>query len=214
MIGLKPIIKKIIPSTIIRQKLDKKNCILFTFDDGPHPEITSKVLDILDEYGAKGLFFIPVSRINRKPALLKEIINRKHGIGNHGTTHTPASKLSFRQNINEIKVCQNEIRSYSGIVTELFRPPCGVITPSLIAATYCSKHKIIRWSIDSGDYSYMKNGSSSDLAKNFFKIVHDRAIVLSHDDKDTTPDFLKLVLPRLVDQGYDMQSGLSSIFKS
>ncbi len=179
---IKAIIKRIIPSSIIRQKLDIKNCILFTFDDGPHPELTPKVLDVLDQYGAKGLFFIPSSRIIRAPKLLKEITDRKHGIGNHGATHTTASELSFSGIISEINDCKDEIFSHCGIVTEHFRPPCGIITPSLVVAAWYMKHKIVRWSIDSGDYSYMKNATPRDLAHNFFKIIHDRAIVLSHDD--------------------------------
>ncbi|MCI5121153.1 MAG: hypothetical protein D3908_08195, partial [Candidatus Electrothrix sp. AUS4] len=74
-------LKQLVPPSIVRQKLSVKGCILFTFDDGPDPEITPRVLDVLDEYGARGLFFIPGIRIKKAPDLLKEIINRKHGIG-------------------------------------------------------------------------------------------------------------------------------------
>ncbi len=207
----KYILKRTIPESIIRHRLNLKNCILFTFDDGPHPEITPKVLDVLDQYGARGLFFIPSSRIFRSPKLLKEIIDRKHGIGNHSTTHTACSDLSFRQIVNEINGCKDDILSHCGIVTKHYRPPLGITTISLLAAAWRTNHKIVRWSISSGEYSDMRGKTPRELADNFFKVFHDRAIVLSHDDIDTTPDFLKHVLPKLVEEGYDLKSGLNSI---
>jgi peptidoglycan-N-acetylglucosamine deacetylase len=209
--SLKYALKQTIPASIIRHRLNKKKCILFTFDDGPHPEITPKVLDILDQYGARGLFFIPSSQIDRSPKLLKKIIDRKHGIGNHGATHTPCSDLSFRQIITEINSCKDEILSQCGITTKHFRPPLGITTLSLLVAAWSTNHKIVRWSISSGEYDNMRNKTPRELADNFFKMLHDKAIVLSHDDIDTTPDFLKLVLPNLVAEGYDLSSGLDSI---
>jgi hypothetical protein len=68
----------------------------------------------------------------------------------------------------------------------------------------------MRWSLDVGEYGSMKNATPAELAKNFLKRVHDRAIVVSHDDKKTTPEFLKLVLPEMVDSGFDLKTGLSS----
>jgi peptidoglycan/xylan/chitin deacetylase (PgdA/CDA1 family) len=205
------LLKQMIPASIIRHRLDFKKCILFTFDDGPHPVITPQVLDILDQYGARGLFFIPSSRIVKSPELLKDIINRNHGIGNHSVTHTSCSDLSFSQIINEINGCKDEIFSQCGIVTKHYRPPCGIITPSLLVAAWSTNHKIVRWSISSGEYDTMRNKTPRELADKFLKTFHDRAIVLSHDDKDTTPEFLKFVLPKLMGEGYDLCSGLDSI---
>ncbi|MFH1857138.1 MAG: polysaccharide deacetylase family protein [Candidatus Omnitrophota bacterium] len=205
------ILKHVVPAFIIKQRLKIKGSILFTFDDGPHPEITPRVLDVLDRYGARGLFFISGNRIIKSPKVIQEIICRKHGIGNHGFTHTPCSKLSFRENMTEINKCKDELLTHSGILTNLYRPPKGIVTPSLIFAAWRCKYKIVRWSLDSGECSYMQNATSYALADNFLKKIHDRAIVLSHDTKDTVPGFLKLVLPRLLDEGFDLQKGLLSL---
>lgn len=211
MLKIGSLLKHVVPASIIQQKLDVKGCILFTFDDGPHPEITPRVLDILEQYGARGLFFILGNRIKRAPKLLKEIIDRKHGVGNHSFTHTTCSHLSFREIIDDINKCRDEILSLTGITTKLYRPPMGVVSPSLIFASRKSNHRLIRWSLDSGEYSYIQNATSSELADNFFRILHDRAIVLSHDDNETVPSFLELILPRLVDSGFDLRSGLLSL---
>lgn len=211
LVSINSILKRFIPSSIIRQHLDVKGCVLFTFDDGPHPEVTPRILDVLDQYGARGLFFIPGNRIKRAPELIKEIVYRKHGIGNHTFTHTSCSQLSFREIRDEINKCKDELLVHSGIVTKLCRPPKGILTLSLLLAAYLCKHKIVRWSLDTGEYSYMRGASPSALADNFFKKIDDAAIVLSHDDNDTIPDFLKLVLPRLVDEGVDLKKGLLSL---
>ena len=201
----------IIPGCIIKQKLDVEKSILFTFDDGPHPDITRIVLDILDENNAKGLFFIPGNRIKRAPKILNEIIDRKHWIGNHSYSHTSCSNLSFGQIISEINQCKDELLSQTGLTTKFYRPPMGAISPSLLFAAWHCKHKIIRWSLESGEYSYMRNATSSALADIFLKNVHDRAIVLCHDDKKTTPEFLRLVLPKLVKDNFDLRNGLLSL---
>jgi peptidoglycan-N-acetylglucosamine deacetylase len=209
--GMGSILKHFIPASIIIQRLNVKRCILLTFDDGPHPEVTPRVLDVLDQYGARGLFFIPGNRIIKAPKLIREIISRKHGIGNHSFTHTSCSQLSYSAIVSEINECKDELFAHSGIVTNLYRPPMGIVTlPSVLAAHRC-RHKIVRWSLDSGEYSYMKNATSSALADNFLRRIHDRAIVLSHDDKDTVPGFLKLVLPKLVNDGFDLKGGLHSL---
>lgn len=211
MIGIGSMVKHFIPASIIIQRLAVEKCILFTFDDGPHPEITPRVLDALDQYGARGLFFIPANRIIKAPNLIREIIARKHLIGNHSFTHAPCSQLSFSLIMGEINKCKEEIFVHSGIVTKFYRPPMGVVTLPLILAAWRCKHKIVRWSIDSGEYSHMRNATPFALADKFLKNIHDRAIVLSHDDKDTTPCFLNLVLPKLVDKGFDLANGLSSL---
>ncbi|MCI5207714.1 MAG: polysaccharide deacetylase family protein [Candidatus Electrothrix sp. ATG2] len=202
-------LKHLVPPSIVRQKLSVKGCILFTFDDGPDPEITPRVLDVLDEYGARGLFFIPGIRINRAPGLLKEILERKHGIGNHSLTHVANNSLSFKELIHEIDRCRDKIFSLTGITTKIYRPPMGITTPSLILASRYCKHRIMRWSLDVGEYGYMENATPAELAENFLNCVHDRAIVVSHDDKETTPEFLKLVLPKMIDSGFDLKTGLA-----
>jgi peptidoglycan/xylan/chitin deacetylase (PgdA/CDA1 family) len=205
------VIKHLVPASVIRQKLDIKRSILFTFDDGPHPEITPRVLDILDQYGAKGLFFIPGIRLIKSPKLILEIVQRKHGIGNHSFNHTTCNRLSYSEIVEEITKCKEAIFSHCGVITDCYRPPEGIVTLSLLFAAWNSNHKIIKWSLDSGEYSYMKNATSYELAENFMSRIHDRAIVISHDDKDTVPDYLKLVLPRLVNEGYDLANGLHSL---
>ena len=208
------IIREIIPNAVVRRRLSTKadkRCILFTFDDGPHPEITPRVLDALDKYEARAIFFIPSTRIVNAPKLIKEILDRNHEVGNHSSRHIPCNRLSFREIVNEINECKDSIYKNSGKTTYIFRPPMGIVTPSLLFASFICSHKIIKWSLDSGEYSYLKNATAISLAKNVLNKIHNNAIVLSHDNIETTPTYLKLVLPKLVDQGFNLKDGLISL---
>lgn len=208
---VKDLVKRAIPQRLIRQRLNVSGCVLFTFDDGPHPDITPRVLDVLDRHSARGLFFIPGGRIGRAPKLLEEIVRRKHGIGNHGFTHTACSRLSFREIIDEIGKCSEEIFLAAGVRTKFFRPPLGIITPILMVAAEKCNHRVMRWSFDCGDYSYLRDAVPSSLAENLLAGIEDRAIVLAHDDHENIPRFLELTLPRLVDRGVDLSGGLASL---
>lgn len=188
-VKLGKLLKHIVPAIIIQQKLLNKGQVLFTFDDGPDPEITPKVLDILDQYGARSLFFIPGLRVKKSPELLKEIVKRNHGLGNHSLSHTSNASLSFRELVKEINGGSDEIFSVSGIRTTIYRPPMGIVSLKLLfAAQYC-KHKIMRWSLMSGEYSHLINASAQELADCLLNNIQDQSIVVSHDDHEAIPDF-------------------------
>lgn len=208
---LRSSMKQLVPSFVVRRKLGLRSAILFTFDDGPHPEFTRKVLDLLDDYAARSVFFIPGTRIARAPDLLREIVRRGHALGNHGYSHKSADALSYRQLLADIQKCQQLIFEHSGTWTTLYRPPRGVVTPALIAAAWRSGHCIVHWSLDSGEYSTYKGAAADPIAASFMQKVHERAIVLSHDDLHTTPEYLKLVLPQLKERGFDLSVGLTSL---
>ena len=100
---------------------------------------------------------------------------------------------------------------HTGVVTKYFRPPLGVISPAVLPAVVLCRHRILRWSLNTGEYSYLRGASSSDLADNFERRLHDRAIVLSHDDHAQVPEMLARILPVLVQRGVDLSGGLRSL---
>lgn len=203
--------KHIVPASIIQQKLVGKGQVLFTFDDGPDPDITRKVLDIMEKYEARGLFFIPGIRIKRAPELLQEIVQRKHGLGNHSLSHTSNASLSFRKLVKEINDGSDEIFFVSGVRTAIYRPPMGIVPLKLIVAAQYCRHKIMRWSLMSGEYSHLVNATAQELADNLLNDIREQAIVVSHDDHEAMPEFLELVIPQLIDRGFDLKTGLSSV---
>lgn len=210
----KSVLKALVPQSVIRHKLGISGAVLFTFDDGPHPEVTPRVLDVLDASGTKGLFFIIGERIQVAPKLLSEIVQRGHGLGSHGFKHIECSRLSLSQMMADMRECRERIFDASGISTPLYRPPFGVVTASTILAAWRGGYRVIRWSVDSGEDTPMQNATPRELAQSVEDRLHDGAIVLSHDDNELTPEYLKLLLPRLAARGIEMKRGLASIVGS
>ena len=203
-------LKIILPHAVITQKLNKKGAgaILLTFDDGPHPDITPKVLDLLDEYKARSLFFVTGTAIKNSPSLVKEILSRGHKIGNHTFSHMSTDKVPCRIYRSDIEKCQRSIHELTGDLPVYFRPPKGLLTIKTILSIKFLRIKIVRWSLDTGEYSYLKHKSSQELAENFLRKVKSRDIVLSHDDNDKIPEMLRIILPVLTSKGFDLYSGL------
>ncbi len=99
------------------------NKIALTFDDGPHPETTKKVLDILDSYGVKGTFFVLGKNVLAYPEVTKAIIDKGHEIENHSHTHPIFSQIDQQSQIQEIQATNNAIETVTGIKPQYFRKP-------------------------------------------------------------------------------------------
>lgn len=102
-------------------KNDKK--IALTFDDGPDPVYTSKVLDILDSYGVKGTFFVIGQNVANYPEIAREIVTRGHEIENHSFDHPVFSLLSDDANYSQIKATNDIIKTVTGVQPKFFRKP-------------------------------------------------------------------------------------------
>ena len=101
--------------------------IALTFDDGPHPYQTKKILDILDKYGIKATFFAVGVNVDNYGESLKEVAARGHEIGNHTNTHKKVSCLDYNSLKDEILECESKINQLCDYNTKLFRPPEGMI---------------------------------------------------------------------------------------
>jgi len=207
------IAKRLMPSSIIRYYLNKtdKKQILLTFDDGPHPDITPKVLDILDQYQARAIFFVKGCKIEQAPELLNEILARGHLLGNHTFHHSVDPRPSFSEYKNDIALAQKAIHEVTGIKPVHFRPPCGILTIPYMLAIKLSGMKIVKWSYDTGEYSYYKNEPTDVIGNFFLRAVQSRQVILSHDDNEKIPQVLEATLPRLVEMGFDLKGGVQAL---
>lgn len=110
-------------SVQIKKAGHKDKRIALTFDDGPHPVYTQKVLDILDKYGIKGTFFNVGQNVLKYPAVAKETVARGHEIENHSYTHPVFSKLQEETQLEEIKATNLAIFKLTGQQPQYFRKP-------------------------------------------------------------------------------------------
>jgi len=119
--------------------------IYLTFDDGPIPDVTPKVLEILNEYNAKATFFCVGQNVEKNPDIFQMILNSKHNVGNHSYSHLKGWSTQTKQYIDDVEKCSKIVNS------KLFRPPYGKIKLSQIK-NLKSNYTIIMWDLLCGDF--------------------------------------------------------------
>jgi peptidoglycan-N-acetylglucosamine deacetylase len=174
--------------------------IAMTFDDGPSPETTPRLLDILKERNIKVTFFMIGQNAERNPAIVKRILAEGHEIGNHSWTHPQLSKLADDRVTEEINKTQTAIKDASGYTPVLMRPPYGAITAR--QKEWIEKQfglNVIIWSVDPFDW---KRPGSSVIEQRILAGARPGAIVLSHDIHKQTVDAMPATLDALAAKGF------------
>ncbi|MCW5316836.1 polysaccharide deacetylase family protein [Nostoc sp. KVJ3] len=175
--------------------------IALTFDDGPWPESTAEVLDILKKNQIKGTFFVIGENVKNYPNLLKQEIAEGHVIGNH-TWHHWYQFLNPQAAAYEIDHTADLIFKTTGLKTNLFRPPGGIMHNGVVDYARNSKYAIILWSSDSVDYS---RPAVPKLIGNVFREARPGGIVLMHDgggNRSKTVQALPEIIANFRNQGY------------
>ncbi len=179
----------------------EQKVIALTFDDGPWPESTAQVLDILKQNQIKGTFFLIGQNVKNYPALVKREIAEGHVIGNH-TWHHWYQYLNPQAAAYEIVHTADLIYQVTGIKTNLFRPPGGIMHNGVADYARNSKYAIILWSSDSVDYS---RPAVPKLINNVFRKAKPGGIVLMHDgggNRSKTVQALPEIIANFRKQGY------------
>jgi peptidoglycan/xylan/chitin deacetylase (PgdA/CDA1 family) len=162
---------------IIRRGPDLK-VVALTFDDGPSPKYTPKVLDILKKEGVKATFFLVGKHVEKYPVLAKRIVEEGHEIGNHTYSHRDLVPATKRVVINEVKKAERVIENACGVRPLYFRPPRGIYSNAVRKLILDLDYTILLWSLSSLDWS----GASPKLILNRVKkYVRRGSIILFHD---------------------------------
>ncbi|SHH47259.1 polysaccharide deacetylase family protein [Tepidibacter thalassicus] len=181
-----------------------KKIVALTFDDGPHPRITPKILDLLKKYNVKATFFVLGKHVHFYPEPLKRIKEEGHEIGNHTFSHIDVKNTSKKKIEEEFEKTQNEIFSVVGEKPSIFRPPFGFYNK--IVKEIAKKYgvKIVLWSTDK-DTKDWSNPGVDKIVKTILNNIRNGDIILLHDyveGKSQTYEALKIILPKLKERGY------------
>ncbi|BAL24090.1 polysaccharide deacetylase family protein [Azoarcus sp. KH32C] len=174
--------------------------IAITIDDGPDPEVTPRVLDLLDRHGAQATFFVIGDAVRRHPAIAREIIARGHAVENHSQRHLKTFSLrGTRWLHNEIAAAQRTIEDACGVTPRFFRAPAGLRNPFLEPALARLDLQLAAWTRRAYD---TRNGNPQSVAARLLDGLRPGDILLLHDanaarDDHGTPVILQ-VLPRLL----------------
>ena len=182
------------------RETDKVLCL--TFDDGPHPRYTEQILAVLAEYGVVATFFFVGENVALYSDAARRVASAGHEIGNHTQTHPHMQKIEDGRLMEEIAAAQREIRSATGAVPTLFRPPEGKITKERSELLRKMGFRGVLWSVDTLDW---KGTDARQIAKEVLMHVKGGDVILCHDyvgHPTTTVEALRLFLPVLIEKGY------------
>jgi peptidoglycan-N-acetylglucosamine deacetylase len=126
--------------------------LAITFDDGPNPAITPRLLEVLDKYSAKATFFVIGRFVSACPQLTKEIAARGHVLGNHTQTHPNLFWLSPRGVRNELQRCHDALQDTVGAPAKYFRPPFGLRNPWVVSTARELGMQTVTWTLLPGDW--------------------------------------------------------------
>ncbi len=180
---------------MIPQREGEKKVYL-TFDDGPIPEVTPRLLDLLDSYGIKATFFMVGDNVRKYPELFADVKRRGHRVGNHTMHHLQGLRESKDAYLADVADADRYIGS------DLFRPPHGWMKRSQ-GKELSAKYRIVMYDLVTRDYS--KHLDAGDVFDNVKKYARPGSIIVFHDSLKSLPRLFE-ALPKsiewLMEQGY------------
>ena len=176
-----------------------------TFDDGPHPEYTLRLLDILDKYQAHATFFMIGKFAQRYPELVKQVAQAGHAIGNHSWDHPSFPLITGEERRRQVRACAGAIAPYGH---KLFRPPYGHQNIPTRLDIVRLRYQIIGWNVVAHDWldhdaNWMVDRMVSEIQPGSIILFHDALydfVEESHTDRNSTLQAVDMLLEYLCDR--------------
>ena len=172
----------------------RSGAVCLTFDDGPHPEYTPRLLQILSELGVPATFFLVGQEAERFPGIVRQIAAAGHVVGNHTFEHRDATSIPLESFLAEFLRSRSLLRELSSQEVDLFRPPHGRLTISILLGLWRVGQRVVLWNVDSGDY--LEPGPEQIRAAFADRPLRASDLLLFHDNR---PHCLT-VLPDLIQE--------------
>jgi peptidoglycan/xylan/chitin deacetylase (PgdA/CDA1 family) len=185
-----PRLVKNLLSNFTWQILTSEKVIFLTFDDGPIPEATPWVLEVLRGYNAKATFFCVGDNVRKYPEVFQQILSEGHAVGNHTFNHLKGWKTNTSDYLENVERCAEMVES------PLFRPPYGALKPSQ-ARLLKSNYRIVMWDVLSGDFD--PKISPEQCLQNVLDNIQPGSIVLFHDSLKAETR-MRFALPRVLEK--------------
>lgn len=170
-----------------------------TFDDGPNPAHTPRILDLLAAHGAHASFFVVGQNAEKYPQLVERIVAEGHLLGNHSWSHNHFGRQTLAEQLDELARTDALLSRFDGHVHHRIRPPQGAVSLRLMASLMRRGRSIAYWSYDSLDY---RATSGMEVAQRLRRLPPGPGdIVLMHDDGVAAADALTELLPAWLADG-------------
>lgn len=163
----------------ITDRLPDRSKVALTFDDGPHPEGTPRILDFLSAVGLRATFFLVGEQVARRPGLAAEIAQRGHEIGLHGYEHRTLATLTRREIDEDFTRAAHVIASATGREPDLYRSPRGVFTYPGLLAVHRRGWLPVLWAADGRDWR--RRATPDSISRRITADLQGGEIILLHD---------------------------------
>lgn len=174
--------------------------IAMTYDDGPHPANTPRLLDMLRDRNIKATFYVIGRSVNQHPQIARRIVAEGHEIGNHTWSHPNLTKLSDSRVRQELDQTRDAIVAACGVQPRTMRPPYGALRSSQRAWIYSEYgYPTVLWNVDPEDW---RRPGPSVVASRILNKTRNGSIVLAHDLHKPTVDAMPAALDGLLRRGF------------
>jgi len=183
--------------------------VALTFDDGPSPEWTPKVLDALKSAGIKATFFMVGHHVQEYPQIARRVAEEGHTIANHGYAHSVMLYYTPAEIEEEIKYTEMVIKEATGVTTQFFRPPKAWLRKAIKKRIDAMGYKTVLWSLNSKDWVKFDHRLIVKILKRLVRngdilLFHDSGNVFSREggDRKQTVAAIPLLARALKDKGF------------
>lgn len=184
-----------------------KPMLALTFDDGPNEMTTIPILDALKKHDSVATFFVLGNRVSNNDHILKRILEEGSEIGNHSYNHKELTKVSLGELKEQIMDTQDAIFDSTGIEARLMRPTYGSYDDNLKSKV---EMPLILWSVDTLDW---QTKDAKKITDHVLANIKDGEIILMHDIYDSTAKAVELLVPQLLERGYQLVT-VSELFEA
>lgn len=190
----------------VRRELRPQGRAALTFDDGPQPGATDRLLDVLARLDVRATFFLVGEQARRFPGLVRAIEESGHEIGNHGYSHRHPLRCSPWDILTDVRRGAEIVEDLTRRPVEMYRPPYGVVTAATLLAAFQHRTPVVLWS--SWGRDWRPNATPESIVKNALRGCRDGSVILLHDADHysgrtwhATIDAVPQLVERLRDKG-------------
>jgi peptidoglycan/xylan/chitin deacetylase (PgdA/CDA1 family) len=177
--------------------------IALTFDDGPHPGYTDRLLDVLGRLDVPATHFLVGRNVRKEPGLTRRIAAEGHEIGNHSENHIRLDAVETKRMPREIAACSEAIEEAAGVRPAFFRPPGGWNDTLVVDVANALGMTVAMWTLSAGDYTSKRGEpTAKEIADRVVAGARPGSVVILHDPMPATLEALPDLVPRLRAKGF------------
>jgi len=174
--------------------------VALTFDDGPNPEYTGRILNVLEDNYSHATFFVVGTNAEKYPEALQRIASSGNEIGNHTYSHANLTDIVLANVEEEIDKVNRAVKKATGEITTVVRPPYGAYNDAVLNQL---QQPVVLWDVDTEDWD---SRNAQTIVDNIIANINDGDIILMHDIYESTAEAVELLVPRLKEMGYQVVS--------